>query len=201
MRLSLVTMLLATMVAACAGNYAAWSPVGGTQVIENEPIQVEWPQGWMEFIPAPADEQAQKEGWVLTTTRDGVGLQAITLKKRPIAQGFTYTQKKAFSGSSPQDLAELVLDDMRANPIFNDIHVLDNSPTALDGVPGYKLVIRYQTKTGLPKEAVHYGCIQNDILYMLSYDAPQRHYYALDLPRFEAVKNSLKWTTRQAASP
>jgi hypothetical protein len=174
--------------------------VGGKHLIENEAIEVEWPQAWMKFTPADSDENAKKEGWLLTVTRDGVGLQAMILKKRPIEQGFNNTKKKAAPGVLPQELAELVLDDMRANPNFVDLQVVENSPSTLDGVPGYKVIIRYRNKAGLPRQAVYYGCVEKGLLYTLIYDAPQRHYYALDLATFEAVKNSFKWKSRGVTS-
>lgn len=200
MRLRLVAVLSMSVLAACAGHQGDWSIVGGPQVIENQGIEVEWPRGWMKFTPAGSNEEAGKEGWLLTVTRDGVNLQAMMLRKRSLEQGFTNTQKKAAPDISPQELAELVLDDLRANPQFNDIHVVEHSPTTLDGEAGYKLVIRYRSKAGLPRQAVHYGCIHTSLLYMLSYDAPQRHYYALDLPTFDAVKNSFKWKVREVTS-
>jgi hypothetical protein len=200
MRLLLVAVLSMSILAACAGHQGDWSMVGGPQLIEHEGIEVDWPRGWMKFTAAGSNEQAGKEGWILTVTRDGVVLQAMTLKKRSLEQGFTNTQKKAAPDISPQELAELVVDDLRANPHYHDIQVIEHSPTTLDGDPGYKVVIRYRSKAGLHRQAVHYGCIHTGLLYMLSYDAPQRHYYALDLPTFEAVKNSLKWKVREVLS-
>lgn len=200
MRRLLVAVLSISILIACAGHQGDWSVVGGPQVIENQGIEVEWPRGWMKFTPANSNEQASKEGWLLTVTRDGVNLQAMTLKKRSLEQGFTNTQKKAAPDISPLDLAELVVDDLRANPYYHDIHVIEHSPTTLDGDPGYKVVIRYRSTAGLHRQAVHYGCLHTGLLYMLSYDAPQRHYYALDLPTFETVKTSLKWKVREVTS-
>jgi hypothetical protein len=200
MRLLVVVALSMSMLTACAGRQASWSPVGGAQVIENEGIEVEWPQDWMKFTPAEADENAKKEGWLLTITRDGMGLQSIILKKRSIDHGFSHTQKKATPGMLPQELAELVLDDIRANPNLIDPQLVETSPSTFDGVPGYKVVVRYRNKAGLSKQAVQYGCIEKGLLYTLTYDAPQRHYYALDLPTFEAVKNSFKWKAQSKPS-
>lgn len=200
MRLLVAVVLSMSMSAACAGRHATWSVVGGKQLIDNEAIEVEWPQAWMKFTPAESDDNAKKEGWLLTVTRDGVGLQAIILKKRPIDQGFNNTKKKVMPGMLPQELAELVLDDMRANPNFMDVQLLENSPSTFDGVPGYKVVVRYRNKAGLPKQTANYGCIEKGFLYMLIYDAPRRHYYPLDLPTFEAVKSSFKWNVQARSS-
>lgn len=193
MRVLLVTVLLVFMLTACVGRQAKWSAIGGKELIENEPIAVEWPQGWMKFTPAEANESAQKEGLIFIATRDGVGLQAITFKRRTLDQGFIYTTKKANPGMLPHELAEIMLDDLQADPDLIDLQVVENSPSTLDGVPGYKLVVRYRTKAGLPKQTVYYGCLEKGLLYSLIYDAPQRHYYALDLPTFESVKKSFTW--------
>jgi len=200
MKLLLVAVLSMCMLTACIGRQAKWSMVGGKELIENEPIEVEWPRAWMKFTPAEADESAKKDGLVLTATRDGLGLQAIILLKRPVDQGFNNTKKKAAPGIIPQELAELVLDDLRAAPNFIDLQVVENSPGTLDGVSGYKLVVRYRTEAGLPKQAVYYGCLEKGLLYTLIYKAPQRHYYGLDLPTFEAVKNSFKWKLQGGTS-
>ena len=200
MKLLLIAVLSTCMLTACVGRQAKWSMVGGTQVVENEPIEVEWPQAWMKLTPAEADESAKKEGLILILTRDGIELQAITLKRRALEQGFIYTGKKANSGMLPQELAEIVVDDLRANPNFIDLQVVGNSPTTLDGVPGYKLVVQFRNKAGLPKEAVYYGCLVKGSLYILIYEAPQRHYFPLDLPTFEAVKSSFKWKSQGGTS-
>src|SRR5512142_2964955 len=112
MRLLLAAVLSMSILAACAGHQGDWSLVGGPQVIENQGIEVDWPRGWMKFTPTGSNEQASKEGWLLTVTRDGVNLQAMMLKKRSLEQGFTNTQKKAAPDISPLELAELVVDDL-----------------------------------------------------------------------------------------
>jgi hypothetical protein len=200
MKLLVTVVLSMSMLTACARPQATWSMVGGSEIIENEGIEIEWPQDWMKLTPAESNEYAKKEGWILTVTRDGMDLQSIILKKRPMDQGFTNTQKKAVPGMLPQELAELVLDDMRANPNVLDLQLVETSPSAFDGIPGYKIVVRYRNKAGLPRQAVQYGCIEKGLLYTLIYDAPQRHYYALDLPTFEAVKSSFKWKAQSKPS-
>src|SRR5262249_3055780 len=127
-------------------------------------------------------------------------LQAITLKRRAMEQGFIYTTKKANSGMLPQELADLVVDDLRANPNFIDVQVVGNSPATLDGVPGYKLAVQFRNQAGLRNQAVYYGCLTKGSLYLLMYEAPQRYYFPLDLPTFEAVKSSLKWRAQGGTS-
>lgn len=197
MRLLLVIILTASTLGACAGHRATWSMTHSKQFIDKDQVEIELPSAWMMFTPAEADEKAKQDGLLLMVTRDGVGLQVISFKKRAIGQGFANTKKTAAPGMPLQDLAEIILDDIRSNPNFIDPQLIETSPGTLGGVPGFKLVIRYRNKAGLPKQSVYYGCLKNDFFYMLIYDAAQRYYYPSDLPAFEAVKNSFSWRTRE----
>jgi len=167
------------------------------QFVDKDQIAVEWPSSWMMFTPAEADEKAKQDGFLLLVTRDGVGLQAMIIKKRAVDQGFTHTKKKFAPGMPLQDLAEIVLDDIRSNPSFIDTQLIETSPSTLGDMSAFKLVIRYRNKAGLLKQSMYYGCVKNDFLYMLIYEAPQRYYYPNDLPAFEAVKNSFSWRTQE----
>ena len=193
MKLLLNIILILSTHTACAGQHATWSMANSKPFVDNDQIAVEWPSAWMMFMPAESDEVAKQNGFLLLVTRDGVGLQAMSLRKLPIAQGFAHTKKKVVPGMLPQDVAEVVLDDIRSNPTYTNPQLIETSPATLGDVPGFKLEVKYRNKIGLPKETTYYGCVKNDFLYMLIYEAPQRYYYPGDLPAFEAVKNSFAW--------
>jgi len=197
MRLLLMIIVISSTLAACAGHRATWSMANSKQFVDKDQIAVEWPSSWMMFTPAEADEKAKQDGFLLLVTRDGVGLQAMIIKKRAVDQGFTHTKKKFAPGMPLQDLAEIVLDDIRSNPSFIDTQLIETSPSTLGDMSAFKLVIRYRNKAGLLKQSMYYGCVKNDFLYMLIYEAPQRYYYPNDLPAFEAVKNSFSWRTQE----
>src|SRR3982751_5841591 len=92
-----------------------------------------------------------------------------------------------------QELADMMLDDIRADLTIMAVQLMENSPAQLGGMPGFKLVFGYRNKGGLLKQAVIYGCVQRGHLYSLVYNASRRHYFGLDLPTFESVKNSFIW--------
>ena len=183
------------MTGGCAGNPASWSSVSGRQVEDHDRIELDWPAGWMKYIPADKDEKAKKEGLVLFVTRDGNGLQRIMLKRTALEQGFAYTQKKASAAMLPQELADIIMDDIRANANIIDPQLLENRPSELGGIPGFRLLLTYKTKAGLPKQLAYYGCLADGHMYGLVYDAPRRHYFELDLSTFESVHKSFKWKT------
>lgn len=189
-----ITIIACVLLSGCAGRQATWSMVGGKQILDVDHIEVEWPSAWMQFLPAESDEKAKKEGTMLLITRDGIALQMITLRKNALDQGFPHTEKKASQDMRVQELADVMLDDLRANPGIMDLQLIENSPAQLGGVPGFKLVFGYRNKGGLLKQAVIYGCVKRGYVYSLAYNASRRHYFALDLATFESVKDSFTWS-------
>ncbi len=161
--------------------------------LSSERVSVEWPQRWRTFRPFPADKNAAAEGLWFSATRDGFGLQLIRLLQRPLDSNFTHTKKKLASGMPPQEAAEIVVDDFRANPNIADLTLIETSSATLAGSEGFRITFGYKDKSGLRRQSVVYGSIDKELLTMLSFDAPQRHYFALDLATFEQVKESLRW--------
>jgi hypothetical protein len=161
--------------------------------LSSDQLETEWPQGWMTLRPAEKDETAAKEGLLLMGTRDGFGLQTIHLSKRPLEAEFKYTQKKLAAGMLPQEAAEIVLDDFRANPEIVDLKIIENGPATLAGNPGFKLSLTYRSKSGLLRQRVRYGCLDKGLLISLSYDAPKQYYFSHDLAVFEQMRNFLRW--------
>ena len=189
----LLPLILMLSLCACTGRQAQWSPAGSQATVSDDQLDMEWPQGWRTLRPAEKDAAAVKQGLLLMGTRDGFGLQNIRLYKRPLDGEFPHTQKKLSAGMLPQEVAEVILDDLRANPEVVDLKVVDQRPSTVAGVSGFKLTVTYRGKSGLLRQSSLYGCIEKSLLVMLSFDAPKRHYFASDLATFETVKDSLHW--------
>ena len=87
----------------------------------------------------------------------------------------------------------MLLDDIRSNSSIVDLKILENGPATLAGSQGFKIHYTYRNKSGLLRQSLAYGCLDRGMLTTLTFDAPQRHYFALDLTIFEQVKESLRW--------
>ncbi|HEU4684989.1 MAG TPA: hypothetical protein VFS39_10860 [Nitrospira sp.] len=194
--MTLVRILLALSllsVAGCLPRPAKLAPVGAHEILPSDQIEVEWPLEWMTFRPTENDDNAKKEGIVLLLSRDGFSLQTIRLTKQAAGADFKYTQKKLSTGMLPQEVAELTLDNIRANPEVIDLSVIESAPATVLGAPGFKLRYTYRGKTGLTREVGMYGCLDRDMLVILSLDAPRRYYFEKDWPVLDKVKDSLRW--------
>jgi len=163
-----------------------WFTVKGPFTMSSQNYEVMLPEGWRRYQPANP---------VLVTTRDGTSLQEIRIagfevggKKTP----FTHTKKKVQEGMLPQELAEVLLNDLQSNPKYLNFQVQENSPAKVDGHPGFKLVYNYQTASELTEKEETYGFILGKWYYLINYNAPARHYFDQDLATFEKVKDSFR---------
>lgn len=189
----LLSLILIFSIGGCMPRQAKFAPVGTEEQLPTDQIWADWPPEWMTFRPAEKDEDANQEGTLLVLSKDGFNLQTIKLTKRPLEREFKYTQKKLTTGMLPQEAAEIVLDNARADPQVVDLHIMENGPAIVAGAPGFKLNFTYREKSGLIRQASIYGTLHRDMLVTLSYDAVKRLYFQKDLSTFEKAKDSLRW--------
>lgn len=189
----IVAVVLALSLSGCIGRQAKFAPVGTHDILSTDQIEAEWPLEWMTLRPAEKDEEANKEGILLWLSRDGFTIQTMLLTKRRVEAEFKHTRKKLSAGMLPQEAAEVVLDNVRANPDAVDFRIIENAPATLVGAPGFKLNFTYRGNSGLQRQSVLYGCLDKGMLVTLSLDAPKRHYFQKDLPALEKVKATLRW--------
>jgi len=162
---------------------ATWVAVGGNYKADSQNYQVELPDGWRKYNPV-TDK--------LLITKDGFPLQHIQILRQKIGTELPFTKKKLSKGMLPQEAAELIIDNIRSNPNILNQNFLENRPAQIGGHAGFKIVYTYQTKDGLNKKGALYCLLFGDWYYEMIYEAPERHYFAKDLPAFEKIKESFK---------
>ncbi|MFQ5801037.1 MAG: hypothetical protein ACE5HH_04900 [Candidatus Hydrothermarchaeales archaeon] len=129
---------------------------------------------------------------MIRITRDGLTLQQISIGRIAADEELPHTKKKLSNGMLPQELAEVITDDLRSNANITNLQVNENVPATVGGHPGFKLLYTYQTKQGLKIKVAHYGVMSGDWCYYLLYEAPARYYFPKDFPVFEKVKETFK---------
>jgi hypothetical protein len=200
-------LILTLLLVSCA----PYVLVEGKYSASAENFEVELPSGWrkheMAFDQNPASRSILEElekrrtlSWdALRLTRDGLLLQQIGIGKVTLDRELPHTKKRFSKDLLPQELAELIIDDIRSNPDITDFKVFENSPAKVGGQPGFKLVFTYQTKNRLTIKTAYYGVKLGDWYYYLAYQAPQRFYFDKDYPVFEKVKESFKFLRADTA--
>ncbi len=152
------------------------------------------PRSGFEIVPPPQWMRLNAKEEVLVLTHDGTALQRIVVGTSQVGKpiGLGRSKRAAQAGMSPQELAELVVDDLRATEELTDVRVLENAPASLAGRPGFHVVAAYRDGTGLARRTSIYGVVEGGRVYQLAYIAAERHYWARDLPVFEQVVQTFR---------
>lgn len=175
-----VAFALLIFMAGCA----IWQPTAGLYTAESQNFSVELPKGWMRLNTSD----------YLLTTRDGVLLQKIVVNRVLLTKEkqFEHTKKKVTREMIPQEVAEVVMDDLQSDPSALNTEIEENRPATVGGMPGFKLTYAFKTKEGLKSRGIAYGFISGEWLYEIFYLAPQRYYFDKDKDTFEKVLLSFK---------
>lgn len=182
MRERLFAVLCAAGLAAgCVHDESPWRPVGGRYDSGNwfgPRISMPLPPEWMKrnFV---------EDG--LVATRDGFNLQTIAIGRVDPGKPLPHTKKKVAKGMRPEELAEVLLDDLRASGGANGLRVLDTRPLTIGGRPGFRTTVAFRDDWGLRMKAVICGTVVEDRGFRITYLAPARHYFERDLATFDAA--------------
>lgn len=162
---------------------APWARTNG--YFHNGPARysVDLPWGWMKH-----------RGADVVLTRDGIMLENIVIARRNIDKKLSYTKKKFVEGMLPEEIAEVILDDLNLDKNVGNLEVSENNPVDISGKKGFKLVYSFTTDAGLKKKRVHYGFGWEKWVYEISYTAAAWHYFDAGLGAFTEVINSFKFS-------
>lgn len=162
-----------------------WVPVGGPYSSTDLAFEAELPAGW---------RRAYSTSDGLTLTRDGLPLQILRIVREPFDKDLPFTERKLDKQMLPQEVAEVILDNIRSNQTISNVQVVSNEPAKVGGYAGFKIVFTYQTKENLKKQGVYYGALVDQWYYRVLFEAPVRHYFPREVEVLERIKNSFKIT-------
>ena len=166
---------------------APWVQVEGPYRMDSQGYEANLPAGW---------RRATTVSDSLLLTRDGVSLQSIRIERVAVGDELTHTKKKVAKSMSPQDVAEVELDEVRSDQDIRNFELSENVPFQVAGLPGFKLVYSFRAVNGLRLRRVHYGVLVRDGVYRIQYQAPARYYFDKDLATFERVRESFRVTDK-----
>jgi len=178
MKRSFLICVIIVFVAGCV----PWIRTGGLYSAPAQNVTVELPDGWMRLN---SDDY-------LLITRDGVMLEYILIEKIYIEDNLRHTKKKFRRGMLPQELAEVILDNIGSNQNNLKIKVISNVPQKISGHSGFKAIFTFNNKDGLKYKSIYSGFMSGDYFYGVRYNASHRHYFARELETFKRVVASLK---------
>jgi hypothetical protein len=164
-----------------------WVPVGGNYVSGTDFFEVDLPIGWRRVY-------STRDG--LTITRDGLSLQTVRIVREPIGMELPFTKLQLVKGMLPQEVAEIIIGNIRSNQNISNFQLGENQPNSVGGYPGFKITYSFQTKDNLRKQGVYYGVLVDQWLYRILLEAPSRHYFPRDVLVLENIRDTFKITLR-----
>lgn len=177
-RLSIL-LCTAGLLAGCITDEGPWRPVGGLYDSGNwfgPRVSMPLPPDWMK-------RNRVEDG--LVATRDGFNLQTIAITRVDPGKALAHTKKQVAKGMRPDELAEVLLDDLRASGVANGLAVLDTRPLVIGGSPGFRTTVAFKDSWGMKVKMVICGTIVGDRGFRITYVAPARHYFDKDLATFD----------------
>ena len=126
---------------------------------------------------------------------DGPYLQYILIKSKPLQQGFRYTRRKLEASMLPHEAAQLIIDNLKADPMIHRFELIDNKPIVLDGREGFRLVYAYRDANDVEMKTIYYGVLFADRFFNLRYTATRRHYFSAQRPAFDRLVTSLHFVS------
>jgi hypothetical protein len=176
----------AAILPGCFQKTTPWDPIGGRYDSGNwfgARFALDLPPDWMmmNFV---------ENG--LVATRDGFNLQMVRVRKIKFGEDLPHTRKKVSNGMGPQELAEVLLDDLRSDGSANALKVLETRPATIAGGKGFRTTVAFKDGHGLRFKAVLCGVMAEGRAWQISFVAPARHYFDRDLPAFDAAIASLR---------
>lgn len=170
-----------TLVTALLLGCAPWIVVGGIFDSASDGFRAELPRDWKR--PRTAES--------LVITRDGVGLQWIGIRWIEHEKPFGAGERKFRPSMLPQEAADVLIDALRTSASLTEVELIESGPRLIDSEPGFAFTYRAR-RGGLKVHGAVRGVVGPKGVHVLSYEAPERHYYDLDLPTFERVVSSFK---------
>lgn len=156
--------------------YSKWNLIGAN-------VKLPLPEGWMKLNGLDN---------ALVATRDGFNLQTLRFRRIDLEKKLPHTLKVIRKGMRPDELAEVLLDDLKTEGTAMGFQVLDTRPAQFSGQPGFRAVVTFKDSDGLRYKAVVSGAIIRGYAWQLAYVAASRYYFDRDLPHYERALLDLK---------
>lgn len=161
-----------------------WKTGGTSYTAKDGDFTVTVPEGWI-YAEQPAGH--------IIGTRDGLLLQRLVVEKRELKEPLRVSKRVLTANLTPLELADAVIDDMRADRGMLGMEVVENQPATLGEQQGFRLRFNFHTADKLRGSEVIFGCIKGQHLYLLVFVAPARHYFPRDLAAFEETAKSFRF--------
>lgn len=124
--------------------------------------------------------------------------QYILVQERPLDRPFKFSNKSLQAGMRPQEVASVVIDELRSDKQLLTLAVIENAPATIQGNDGCRILFTYGLGDGSNYKTLYYGFIRNGSYFSLRFNTAADQDFERDLQAFDQVVDSLRFL---AAAP
>jgi len=172
------------LVAALVQGCAVWTRIDQPeQDVPGTRHRVEAPVGWVRLTAARD---------VMLLTRDGPNIQWIRVTQVSAEKFFATTKATVPAGALPNEIAHLVLAELKAAPEGPSLQLKSMTPSRLGDEDAVRLHVVYRNADGARYDRVMIAARRADELLFADYRALSRHFFERDLPVFDKLVQSMR---------
>ena len=160
---------------ACAHNGGLSKPVSYS-------FTIDIPKGWRKI----------DNNRYLFVTKESPFLQYIMIQNRPIGRSFRNTKKKIQKEMFPEEVAQIIIDELISDQNLVNLRILDNVPANINGHSGFKILYTYRDAEDQVYKTLYYGFIKEDTFFNLRFTAVDGAYFQRDIGDFRNILKSFQ---------
>ncbi len=150
------------------------------------------PSSYSFTIKIPAGWRKIDNNRYLFVTKESPFLQYVMVQNRPISRSFRHTEKTLNTDMLPEEAAQIIVDEIASDKNILNFKVLNNTPAAIQGHDGFKILFTYNDKKGSKFRTLYYGFIKEDTFFNLRFNAADQVYFQKDVETFKRMLNSFQ---------
>lgn len=182
MRRLLLLLLVPVLLTGCPGQ---WIKIDDSaQLHKTDRYTVNLPVNWVSLY----------SGDTLTVTRDGPGIQKITVQASAHKDAFSSIETASNSNMLPTELADLFIAELKKEDAdgLPSLRILSNEPDRISGRDAFHIHASYRTANGLDYELLAVGFVTEKHFYVISYTAPRLVFFERNRETYDQILSSLK---------
>jgi len=185
-RLALAASLSALLLAGGCATPSQWERYTEPKRVESpkKSFSLEVPVGWRR---APDDGSDR-----VLLTADGTDIQLFLAAMMTLDEAFSVSKVKGAQQSSPRELGELVLAELRSILRESQLELKAVGETRIGGRPAFRLHLAERTPAGVPYERIVYGTQGESKMIWVTCKALSRHFFEKARPACEQALASVR---------
>ncbi len=119
--------------------------------------------------------------------------QYILAQERPLDKPFKFSKKSLTAGMQSQEVATVVIDELRSDKQLLDLVVIENSPVTIKGNEGCRILFTYGLEDGSHYKTLYLGFIRGASYVSLRLNADADKNFDQNMQAFNEVVDSIRF--------